>query len=109
MRDALQPIVLSRAYGAAFPYALLRFVSPLGPTPRFPLEKQQKRTHLLHRLGTAWFLVPSSEPDLARIFASLDELAYRAKHRHVKFAGSCLTKGNHWVHVCCAPGWQVAG
>ena len=26
-----------------------------------------------------------------------------------KFAGSCLTKSNHWVYFCCAPGWKVAG
>jgi hypothetical protein len=64
MRDALQPIVLSRAYGAAFPYALLRFVSPLGPTPRFPLEKRPANWGIFIRRRQSHKGAPGRVPNL---------------------------------------------
>jgi hypothetical protein len=44
----------------------LRFVSPLGLTPRFPLEKQQSEPTFCIGWGTALCLVPSSERHLRK-------------------------------------------
>lgn len=65
MRDALQPIVLSRACGAAFQYTAFDCPSTPSNSP-VSVGGAGKRTQFLHRLGTALFLVPSSEPNLRK-------------------------------------------
>src|SRR6266566_3544712 len=61
----LQAIVLSRGYGAAFQYPA--FDGQSTPVQLAVSDRETgKRTHSLHRLRTAWFLVPSSEPNLRK-------------------------------------------
>jgi hypothetical protein len=62
---ALQAIALSRAYGAALQISSLR--SPVHSVQLAVFDKETgKRTHCLYRLGTASFLVTSSQPKLRK-------------------------------------------
>ena len=61
----VQAIVLSRAYGAAFQYTAFDCPSTPANSP-VSVGGAGKRTQFLHRLRTALFLVPSSEPNLRK-------------------------------------------